>query len=302
MAARATPAAGSVTQSSDVDGSDITVDQVSVRIKPDGNISVFYNEGLNSDAVVSTEDSVPRREVEYVYGEPEGTRFHERFSYDGSRAVEFYRSLGSNQVLEVDGSYVPAGDLWVDVYTDFNGTTIDETNYLAGGIWVYIPAAGGSNDYEFGAFADGGAPFEHPISDLSGEATYRGGATGVYSSGTGGGRTNEFFDADVTLMANFDTDMIAGSVHDFEVDGEKVDGNPTLTLSSAIISNNDNGFFTGTTSAEYDGDGYTGMWGGQFYNPGTSPTDLPGAVAGTFGAATTSGDETLVGVFGGYKQ
>ena len=38
-------------------------------------------------------------------------------------------------------------------------TTLPRTNYLAGGIWVYIPDDGDEGDYEFGAFADGAAPY-----------------------------------------------------------------------------------------------------------------------------------------------
>ena len=73
-----------------------------------------------------------------------------------------------------------AGDLWV-VYTDYEGE--NDTDYLAGGIWVFAPDTATSlADYEFGAFVDGNDPFTSAnVMPLTGTATYEGDATGVYS-------------------------------------------------------------------------------------------------------------------------
>ena len=306
-AAGAIPREGSVTQSSDtgtVDGvSNVTQDIVTVTVMegPDGlQVSATYN----GQPAVDTEHgaAAERSGVEYVLDRRKGTRYFERFNYGTYQAVVFYRSLDTG-----DLTGVPAGDLWVDVYTDFNGNDIDMTNYLAAGIWVYIPDDGGANDYEFGAFADGAAPYpEGDIAGLTGTATYNGEATGVYSYGTNGGRRNEFFDATATLTADFDTNdpgSVSGRIYDAMVDDEMVDGDPVLMLESAPLTANSN-FFTGNTSMEFNDEDYTGKWGGQFYNDPDSNVseDHPGAVAGTFGASTDDEDKSLVGVFGAYND
>ena len=217
------------------------------------------------------------------------------------RAVEFYRSL-----RDADLTGVPAGDLWVDVYTDFgmdpdgDSNPIGATDWLAGGIWVYKPDSGSANDYEFGAFADGADPYvDSEIASVTGQADYEGAATGVYTDGT----SNEFFNAEVALAANFDTDVISGTVDSFEVDGVLVSGDPVLELRQASFSSSN--FFKGDTSTPagqpFEGDAWSGKWGGQFYNG--SGSDQPGAVAGTFGAVNDNDDgESIVGVFGAYKQ
>ena len=313
-AARAIPNPGSVTQSSDVDQQDgVTEDVVTVEITDTDNDGVpEVRVKYNGPAVVDTEhmDAKARTGVENVLDQPEGTRLFERSTYGDYKAVEFYRSLAADD-LEQDSR---AGDLWVDVYTDFNGDDIDHTNYLAGGIWVYVPNEGEQGDppvdYEFGAFANGGDPFEGAIAGLTGPATYEGNATGVYSRGTGSGRRNEFFGADVTLTADFkdgsDLGTINGQIDNFVYsDGDLVGGNPVLMLEDADIATSNHGFFEGETFMDdYRGDDYRGRWGGQFYDDNHSNSDNhPGAVAGTFGAATTDDKKSFVGAFGArYKD
>jgi hypothetical protein len=307
MAARAVPTSGSVTQSSDVDQDNITEDVVTVRVlaNSDGEleIRVMYND---QEAVDTGHDEAQeRRHVEHVQGRVPGTRFFERVEGEDYNGIEFYRSLADG-----DLTGVPAGDLWVDVYTNFGEGEVTEDDYLAGGIWVYVPDDGEADDYEFGAFADGASPYPaEDVAGLAGTAEYDGEATGVYSYGTNGGRRNEFFDASVALMADFDTGTageVSGRVYDFVIDDEDVDGEPELTLNSADLTPGSN-FFTGSTSVMIDGDvdeDFTGNWGGQFFNdpdPDPSSTDdIPGAVAGTFGAAND--DESVVGVFGAYHE
>ena len=158
-AAQAIPRAGSVTQSSDagtvgvVDNT--TLDRVNVVVREDSDGNLHVRVTYNGDEAVDTEDAEARKYVEHVHGKDPGTQFFERFEDDDFKAVEFYRSLADGDVSDL-----PAGDLWVDVYTDFGVSGVDETDYLAGGIWVFVPEDGGADDYEFGAFADGVDPFE----------------------------------------------------------------------------------------------------------------------------------------------
>ena len=302
-AAGAIPKEGSVTQSSDIDGSGVTEDVVEVELTPNGDDGFHVKVMYNGQEAVDTEDATAKKGVEYVLDRPKGTQYMERFTYSDSKAVEFYRSLADG-----DLTGVPAGDLWVDVYTNFGEGDVTEDDYLAGGIWVYIPDDGTADDYEFGAFADGAAPYpEADIAGLIGEAEYDGGATGVYSYGTNGGRRNEFFDATVELTADFDdttlggVGTIGGRIHTFIIDEEEVAGDPVLSLNPANFDDGSN-FFTGATSGDFEGETYTGNWGGQFYNDTNDQTtdDYPGAVAGTFGAAND--DESVVGVFGAYHE
>ena len=179
-------------------------------------------------------------------------------------------------------------------------TYSDDPDYLVGGIWVYAPdGASGPEDYEFGAFVDGNDPFTAAnLGALTGTASYAGEATGVYTDATEDG--NYFFDADVSLTANFDTDLISGTMSGFEEDGEPVAGNPRLTLGEAGIQSTN--FFSGDTSMTFGGDDFTGKWGGQFYGNGSSDTDHPGSVGGTFGGATAEGDKAFLGAFGAYRE
>ncbi len=272
-----------------------------VTITPAGgsiNVEALYNREVAVDTAVAELGS----DVEYLRKEPKGTQLYERYEGSGSGsylAVEFYRSLSGT-----DLTGLPAGDLWLDVYTDYNGGTIDHTNYLVGGIWVFLPDDGTADDYEFGAFVDGPEPFNHDIPPLTGEAMYQGEANGVYSTGEEGIRRNLFFDASAELTADFGTvdnnGTIQGRIHGFEFDDGSVRGISELTLGEADILPIYDGF-TGTTSATHDGVSYSGMWGGQFFNEGATRTDLPLAVAGTFGAADVDETETIVGVFGARK-
>ena len=300
-AAQATPKEGSVTQSSDTDNSGVTEDVVNVEITGSDPNTLRVRITYNSEEAVDTEDATVRRGVEHVFGRAPGTQFYERFTYEGTRAIEFYRSLDDGNDLGV-----PAGDLWVDVYTDFgadpdgDNTPVGATDWLAGGIWVYKPASGRADDYEFGAYADGADPYtDSDINSVSGTADYEGGATGVYTDGS----SNEFFDADVELMANFNANTISGRVDNFYIDDDRVSGNPVLLLNTASFSSDN--FFTSTTSTPtgqpFEGNRWSGKWGGQFYNG--SGSQQPGAVAGTFGAVNDNdATESIVGVFGAYKQ
>jgi hypothetical protein len=178
--------------------------------------------------------------------------------------------------------------------------SVPDTDFLAGGIWVYVPDDATSvDDFTFGAFVHGEDPYDQSnLTALTGEYTYTGDATGVYS--VLADERNYFFDADVTLTANFgdasNLGTIGGHIDNFSVDDELVEGDPTLNLGTADIGGDNSGFFTGDTDMVYEGENYTGKWGGQFFgNDGTNP---PGSVAGTFGAATSDGANSVLGVYG----
>ena len=184
-----------------------------------------------------------------------------------------------------------------------------DSDYLAGGIWVRVPVDAASvADYEFGAFVDGNDPFRQAsLAGLTGTATYSAeeGATGVYSVRET--NRNYFVDADVTLRANFgdasSLGSIGGTLSNITGEGPETDSydGVVITLGTASIGSADSGFFTGDTSSRGTDSAFTGKWGGQFYGNG-GEGGRPGSVAGTFGGANADGSEAFVGAFGAYLQ
>ncbi len=281
-AAIAVPASGSVTQSSNTGIDQFTTDKVSTTVTyANGQINYrVSNSNSNSrhNWVVDSADSGTTT-LEAGRG-PSGD-----WNY-----IELHKSLSD-------------GSLWVDVYTNLGVAGTTDADYLASGLWVYVPDAATSvSDFAFGAFVHGEDLYtQRNLRGLAGQYTYTGDATGVYS--VLAEERNYFFDADVTLTANFGTPAILGTIggyiNNFSVADEYIENNPTLILSTEDIGGSEPGFFKGNTGMSYDGDGYTGKWGGQFFdNDGSNP---PGSVAGTFGAAANvggNGEKSLLGVFG----
>ena len=219
------------------------------------------------------------------------------------------------------------------------GTTKQDADYLAWGVWLTVPnaelvvAADGSltNPADAGAFASGNDVFTVKAA-LKGTATYNGVATGLYSAGG----MVEYFDADVTLNANFggtvgaDTGAVAGtpddnllgavtgSVSNIMAGGMDVAG--SLTLKKATIVDNtddggtaddgmDLGGFKAAVSGTLAGRAMTGNWGGQFYGPSSASgkaaeTQYPTTAAGTFGASApgnVNDPVRILGSFGAWK-
>ena len=202
-----------------------------------------------------------------------------------------------------------SGD-WIFVSTAAGTTTrtVQDTDYLAGGVWVRVPADATSvADYEFGAFVDGNDPFEQSnLAGLTGTATYSGEASAVYSVVSTG--QNYFPDAEASLTANFGDGAalgtIEGRIHDITGDGPASDSydGVVINLGSAAIGGANSGFFTGDVTTAGTDSPFTGKWGGQFYGNGAAATDPPGSVVGTFGAATANGGESFVGLFGADRE
>lgn len=197
-----------------------------------------------------------------------------------------------------------------------NGLVPFDTDYLALGIWVSLQKSGTTLDYDnptIGVFAGGGDPFNvSHVAALTGTATYRGEALGVYTHKPDTGNVSGGYAAgDVTLTADFGngsaTGTISGTISNLTRDnGFGLPG--SLTLGAAPIGGSGQASFTGNTSGTISTVTMTGKWGGQFFsNPasdGTPADNYPGSVAGTFGATGSDAGETisLIGAFGGYKQ
>ena len=208
---------------------------------------------------------------------------------------------------------------WIFTPSTTTTQTIQESDWLAGGVWLYIPddTEEQADDFEIGAFVGGKDPFTGAnLAGVTGNADYDGEATGIYTV-VAADDTGEVgsFDARVRLTADFDTNMISGGLREVfinsPVDG-RVESTGTLMFDAAVIptaSNTpDGGFFSdgianGQTLAFGEASMFTtdtGKWGGQFFGDGTATTDAPGSVAGTFSVEGSRNDDTasLIGVFG----
>ena len=186
-------------------------------------------------------------------------------------------------------------------------TESPDTDYLAIGVWLFIPDDESSaDDYVFGAFADGSDPFiQGNLMALTGTATYSGNesAGGRYSKKTEDGTAVGDFYGDVTLTAVFGSTSELGTISgDFTtvyVDDVPVLG--TLKLEPADIGSANSGFFKGPVTGSIDSRNYSGNWAGQFFGNGESD-GMPGSVAGTFSGSSEDDDSiNYVGVFGAHK-
>ncbi len=248
--------------------------------------------------------------------DPEGTRytvesgaFNNRDGEPGTRdGVDgtFSCSTSRGRCPAFGGNIVDwSGTGWIFTPTTRgDGSPVQDTDYLAGGVWLYVPdTASSTDDYEFGAFADGSDPFtQSNIMALTGSATYLGDAVGVYSLKEASSTTIGNFDGDVRLTADFGAadslGTISGVIDTFEVDGEAFPG--SLTLGEAAIGSANSGFFKGAVAGSDDSRTYAGKWGGQFFGNGPASTDHPGQVAGTFGGTSTDDAVNFVGAFGAH--
>ena len=296
QAARSIPIAGSVTQSSD-HAAGVTANSVTVTVEASGSelTPTIRSSGWEFDnPTIVYRDSLDLG----------GTTWRaiwssRRYGDDSRRGVTILTDADPNNFDDdylVMGywSRIPAKFLDADGYVDRDRTSLAEL----------------MTEMEYGAFANGGDPFEqNNIQTLTGTATYSGEATGAYIDV--GNEKRGDLTAAVKLTADFGTNAqlgtISGRVHNFEriFDNPLAPGRMTdaefaqlgdVTLGTANIGDSDSGFFTGDTSMSAAGDSLAGKWGGQFYGNGQTPQDRPGAVAGTFGA--TNGQKVIIGTYG----
>ena len=307
QAARNAPSASGagVTQSSNASNG-VTVDSVNAEVSDAAGQQRFVGYYNGMEIVDTAKGTDVSDDDSGFLGSPKGTQYYVRDELGGQGEaaslsnVSFYRNLTQAEAAEFG---LEPGEILIDTYSDHEGG--NDTDYLAGGFWLYLPDdAHSSNDYEYGAYISGNDPFQqNNLAGVAGTVQYSGSSTGYFYSPVE--EDALFLDADVTLTAEFgngsELGTISGRIHNFEIDDLTVTGNPEVTLGSADIGSSNSGFFTGDTSMTFDGSDFSGKWGGQFYGNGADPTDAPGSVAGTFGGASADGTEGFVGIFGAYK-
>ena len=261
-----------------------------------------------SDSVAGLRGLVPRQN-----GESANVIIRNR-----NGAGRFGRSISVQSGSFADGEFElsrdlteSGGTLQVRGFTDIEGA--DDTDYLTGGTWLFIPDdAGNFPAYEVGAFVDGASPTPAAyFREASGRATFSGRASGVRLIGDAGGGgldiTRGYRESDIDLTADFDGDaasgnspFIFGDLSNFDAVSECVGASNrcsgasdfSVSLERAIIRAN--GSFNGAVDYTEEGIEYSGVWGGQFYGNEAS------SVAGTFGyrsANDPNGEFYYLGVF-----
>lgn len=289
---QSTPRDSSVSQTTNVDGSNVTRDSIHVTVSGANTSNLRYVLTYDATSDGTAEDTIDTNSLS------SGQVYRETQVASGLTLQAAAIGLVG---FDSNGNGANDGRIVVAVYTDYDGA--GDTDYLAGGAWLYVPNSGAGSGHILGAFADG--PSETSAADVAaatGSATYSGRANAIYTAISGG----QLIDggelgADASFTANFNTNTISGTVSNI-VGAAAISG--SLTLGSASIDTSvAGGFFTGDLSGTVDGIGVSGKWGGKFFDKAGS-TNAPGAVAGTIGGNGNSGgtDISFSGAFGAYKQ
>ena len=188
-------------------------------------------------------------------------------------------------------------------------TSVDDTVYASYGWWLHKSEDGKTYTASAFATARGTVTAAAGIDTLRGTATYTGGAAGKYAlySATGGTNDAGHFTAKATLEADFNADMISGTIDEFM----GADGMPRSSWSVELMKQGigatgtilgDDG--TGTAGTDEKMTKWTidgtaadaaGQWSGTLYDNGDD--GVPKVGTGTFDAEySTSG--RMTGAFG----
>lgn len=247
-------------------------------------------------------------------------------SFDGAAGMYMCNTAGENTctVVITDGK-VSETTNWV--FTPADGATVDvaDTDYLWYGVWLKKTAQDdGSDEYnEVQTFAGAGSSLAEAtnLADIDGDATYEGGAAGVYvrnvyvPSTTGEKEldhaTSGHFTAKVNLTATFtgtsvpedDHDTVKGTIDSFMLSGMEDASGWGVNVDADISGST----FSGTAKGGGEGDGSIS---GNFHGDDTADTDNdpdtaevavgPKAMTGEFNAEFTNG--SVAGGFGARKK
>lgn len=205
-----------------------------------------------------------------------------------------------------------------DAFSDIESA--GDTDYLTIGYWVIVSKADqasppmiGSEEspVSLGVAATGrDLFFGGNVPGLTGTANYEGPATGIVMNKANANTTPEldYFNARATLTADFGDATALGTVSGEITDGITKGGRtlPELTLESASIALNSTGravnFSRPTSGVTDQGVLLRGVWGGRLFSNGTSATEHPGSMAGTFGANSADELISILGAFAAHKN
>ena len=207
-----------------------------------------------------------------------------------------------------------AGGTWTFKPTSATAkvSEVADTVYASYGWWLHKSADGDTFTASAFATARGTVPAATGITALRGTATYMGGAAGKYAlySSTGGTNDAGHFTARATLEADFNADMITGTIDSFiGADGQARDWSVELMkqgIADGGVILGDDG--TGTAGTDEKMTKWTiggtaaaaaGQWSGALYDNGAD--SVPKVGTGTF-HSTYSTSGRMVGGFGVNKQ
>ena len=290
-----THAGGSVVQSSNSTNG-VTTDEISVEVNFRQGGYVDYRVANGDDWFLDLDDPGTR-----TFANRTG-----QLPATGLTVIGVLATKGTSRRTDDTAATIDDGISLV-MYTDIEGTT--DTDYLVWGTWVDVPEnASAHKEIAHGAFSSGPDPFmQGDLPPLTGNARYRGNASGMYFEPVEQPLGGYSFEARVTLEADFDDGTslgaISGAIDNFrfqiDVDGTRQSRAGTMvTLERTAIGGANSGFFEGTTTGNlHDGTPLSGRWGGRFYG-NAEPDGKPGSVAGTFGSAND--DRGLIGAFGAH--
>ena len=197
--------------------------------------------------------------------------------------------------------------LYAELWTDY--ASAGKNDYMVGGWWLLAPN-NPTGDYRFGALARvanlyGGSyttSLTHP--SITGEATYKGHASGLHTSSEDG---IQRLLGKVTLTADFEgtsqSGNITGEINNLTLDGGSAMGEILLPQVNL------RGFFTPILPTQTNlnprseignikGINYKGSWAGGFQS-GSSKTDQPAGIVGVVGGS--GGGNSFVASFGAKK-
>ena len=255
-------------------------------------------------------------------------------TYNGADGT--YRCNGTSEctvTLNAMGMITAMSDGWI--FTPDMGATSDQPDYdyLRYGFWLQRTTdKDGVLEYdEVETFAGSSLDATGSVADVTGSATYSGGATGVYvhsitnPDGTEASATSGHFTADVALTAYFgqtvddpDTtpneagqippgllNSISGTINDFMLSGHDQGPGWSVSLEQGAITTG-----TGTASGVAKGGGADGSYSATFHGPATHDHDddttttevpiAPGSVVGEFNANFSNG--SVAGAYGARKD
>ena len=187
-------------------------------------------------------------------------------------------------------------------------TSVSDTMYASYGWWIHKSEDGSEFIASAFATARGAVPAASAIDTLRGTATYMGGAAGKYAlySATGGTNDAGHFTARATLEADFNDDMITGTIDQFiGADGQSRNWSVELKKSgvaaTGAITGSDGTGDPMSTVWTIDGTAAAaaGQWSGTLYDNGDD--GVPKVGTGTFNS-TYSINGRMVGAFGVNKQ
>ena len=204
--------------------------------------------------------------------------------------------------------------LYAELWTDY--ASAGENDYMVGGWWLLVPD-NPAGDYRFGALARGENLYArwNPITGqvkpaVTGEATYKGPAAGLFVSSENSMVSIQRLLGKVTLTADFgnasDRGTIGGRIDDLTRDGDSVRGQILLPKATLTNSMNSLRFPLSTASdlnkksniGNIEGINYQGDWVGTTLGD-SSGTDQPTGIVGVVGGS--GGGNSFVASFGAKK-